>query len=74
MIGQAIGEVLALGVGVALSSLAIVALVVMLVARGGARPARAFAGSWVLSLALMSTLVLSLADGADASANGTPAT
>jgi hypothetical protein len=39
MIGQAIGEVLACGVGVALSPLAIVAVVVMLVARGGALPA-----------------------------------
>jgi Sap, sulfolipid-1-addressing protein len=74
VIGQAIGEVLAFGVGVALSPLAIVALVVMLVARGGALHAWAFAGTWVLSLTLVSTLVLLLADGADASANGAPAT
>lgn len=67
---QAIGEVLAFGVGVALSPLAIVAVVVMLVAPGGAWRAWAFAGGWVLSLALVSTLVLLLADGADASANG----
>ncbi len=74
MIGRAIGEVLAFGVGVALSPLAIVALVVLLVARGGAPRAWAFAGTWVLSLTLVSTLVLLLADGADASANGAPAT
>ena len=74
MIGQAIGEVLALGVGVALSPLAIVALVVMLVARGGGRPAGAFVVCWTLSLASISTLVLLLADGADASAKGAPAT
>jgi len=74
VIGQAIGEVLAFGVGVALSPLAIVALVVMLVSRGGARPAWAFAAAWVLSLGLLSTLVLLLADGADASASGAPAT
>jgi Sap, sulfolipid-1-addressing protein len=54
--------------------LAIVALVVMLVAPGGAPPAWAFAGTWVLSLTLVSTLVLLLADGADASAKGAPAT
>jgi len=72
--GEAIGEVLAFGVGVALSPLAIVALVVMLVAPGGARPAWAFAGAWPLSLALVATLVLLLADGSDASASGTPAT
>jgi threonine/homoserine/homoserine lactone efflux protein len=70
MMGQAIGEVLAFGVGVALSPLAIVAVVVMLVAPGGAWRAWAFAGGWVLSLALVSTLVLLLADGADASADG----
>jgi len=72
--GEAIGEVLAFGVGIALSPLAIVALVVMLVAPGGARPAWAFAGAWALSLALVATLVLLLADGSDASASGAPAT
>ena len=74
MIGQAVGEVLAFGVGVALSPLAIVAVVVMLVARGGAPAAWMFAGAWVVSLTLASTLVLLLADGADASAAGEPAT
>jgi hypothetical protein len=72
--GQAIGEVLAFGVGVALSPLAIVALVLMLVGPGGARPAWVFAGAWVGSLALVSALVLLLADGADASENRGPAT
>lgn len=73
MIGQAIGEVLAFGVGVALSPLAIVAVVVMLVSPHGARPARAFAGAWVASLAAISTIVVLIADGADASENGAPA-
>jgi hypothetical protein len=73
MIGQAIGEVLAFGVGVALSPLAIVAVVVMLVSPGGARPAWAFAGAWVVSLGVVSTVVLLVADGAEASANGVPA-
>ena len=54
--------------------MAIVALVVMLVAPVGARPAWAFAGAWVLSLALVSAMVLLLADGADASENRAPAT
>jgi len=73
MSGQAIGEVLAFGVGVALSPLAIVAVVVMLVSPDGARPAWAFAGAWVLSLGVVSTVVLLVADGADASRNGAPA-
>jgi Sap, sulfolipid-1-addressing protein len=72
--GQAIGEVLAFGVGVALSPLAIVAVVVMLVSGDGGRPAWAFAGAWVLSLGVVSTVVLLVADGADASTNGAPAT
>jgi Sap-like sulfolipid-1-addressing protein len=74
MIGQAIGEILAFGVGVALSPLAIVALVVMLVSPDGARPAWAFTGAWVLSLAVVSTVVSLIADGADANVNGAPAT
>jgi hypothetical protein len=73
MIGQAIAEVLAFGVGVALSPLAIVAVVVMLVSRDGAGPAWAFGGAWVLSLGVVSTVVLLVADGADASTNGAPA-
>ncbi|HYB25518.1 MAG TPA: GAP family protein [Solirubrobacteraceae bacterium] len=73
MVGQAIGEVLAFGVGVALSPLAIVALVVMLVSANGARPAWAFAGAWLLSLGAVSTVVLLVADGADASSQGAPA-
>jgi len=72
--GEAIGQILVFGVGVAFSPLAIVALVVMLVPPGGARPAGAFAAAWVLSLAVVSTAVLLMADGADASANGAPAT
>lgn len=73
MIGQAIAEVLAFGVGVALSPLAVVAVVVMLVSRDGIRPAWAFGGAWVLSLGLVSTVVLLVADGADPSTNGAPA-
>lgn len=71
--GEAVGDVFALGVGVALSPLAIVAVVVMLLAPNGPRSAWAFAGGWSLSLALVSTLVLLLAEGADANANGAPA-
>jgi hypothetical protein len=74
MIGQTIGEVLVFGVGVALSPLAIGAVVVILVAGGGALPAWTFAGAWVVTLTLVCTLVLLLADDADASATGQPAT
>jgi threonine/homoserine/homoserine lactone efflux protein len=73
MFGHAFGEVLAFGVGVALSPLAIVAVVVMLVAPGGPQTAWAFVAGWVISLSLVSTVVL-LADGGDASGSGEPAT
>jgi Na+-transporting NADH:ubiquinone oxidoreductase subunit NqrB len=73
MIGQTIGETLAFGVGVALSPLAIVAVVLMLVSPDGARPAGAFVGAWVLSLGVVSTVALLVADGADASTHGAPA-
>ncbi len=74
MTGQAVGEVLAFAVGIALSPLAIVAVVVMLVAPRGTKPAWAFVGAWVLSLLLVSSLLVLLADGADAETNGGPAT
>jgi hypothetical protein len=74
MFGRAIGEVLAFGVGVALSPLAVVAVVAMLVAPGGPQTASAFVAGWVISLSLVSTVVLLLADGGDASSSGEPAT
>jgi hypothetical protein len=74
MTGQAVGEVLAFAVGIALSPLAIVAVVVMLVAPRGTKPAWAFVGAWALSLLLVSSLLVLLADGADAETNGGPAT
>ncbi|MGE0029102.1 MAG: GAP family protein [Thermoleophilia bacterium] len=73
MTGQAVGEILALGVGVALSPLAVVAVVVMLVAPHGARPAAAFAAGWATSLAAVTTVVLIVADEADATDDGRPA-
>ena len=74
MTGETIGEVLAFGVGVALSPLAIVAAVVLLVAPSGTRPAWVLLGGWLTALASVSVAVLLLADGADASVGGGPAT
>jgi len=71
--GQAIGQVLAFGVGVALSPLAIIAVVLMLAGPKGRVNGLAFVGGWVLGLAVVGTLVLIAADGADASDNGAPA-
>ena len=74
MTGEAIGEIFAFGVGVALSPLAIVAVVLLLVTPGGSRAAWAFVVSWVLSLVVVSTVVVLVADEADASEAGTAAT
>ncbi len=71
--GEAIGEVLAFGVGVALSPLAIIAVVLMLASPHGRRNAAAFIGAWVLGLSAVATVVLLLADEADASDDGAPA-
>lgn len=70
---QATGEIVGLGIGVALSPVAIIAVVLMLVAREGRVNALAFVAGWLLSLGAVGTLVLLVADGADARRNGAPA-
>jgi threonine/homoserine/homoserine lactone efflux protein len=72
--GQAIGEVLALGVGVALSPLASVAMVSLLVRDGGRASAVAYAVAWIGALAVVAGVVTVAADLADASDDGAPAT
>ena len=63
---QAVGEVLAFGIGVALSPVAVIAVVLMLVAPGGRLSAAVFDASWAMSLGAVATLALLLADGANA--------
>ena len=68
--GEAIGEVLALGIGVALSPLAIIAVVLMLAAPRGRSSALAFLAAWVLALAGVGTAALLVADVADVDSGG----
>lgn len=70
---QAVGEVLAFGIGVALSPVAVIAVVLMVVAPGGRVSATVFVASWALSLGAVATLALLLADGANARQDGAPA-
>ena len=70
---QAVGEVLAFGIGVALSPVAVIAVVLMLAAPGGRVTATVFLASWALSLGAVATLALLLADSADARQDGAPA-
>ena len=70
MTGQAIGQVLSFGVGVALSPLPIIAVVLMLATPKGRANGPAFLTGWVLGIAVLGTTVLLIASGASASAHG----
>jgi threonine/homoserine/homoserine lactone efflux protein len=72
--GQAIGQVLSFGVGVALSPVPIIAVVLMLASPTGRGNGLAFLAGWVLGIAVLGTIVLLVASGASASKHGTPAT
>ncbi len=72
--GQAIGQVLSFGVGVALSPVPIIAVVLMLVTPKGRVNGPAFLAGWIVGLALVGTIVLLAASGGSASKHGTPAT
>jgi threonine/homoserine/homoserine lactone efflux protein len=72
--GQAIGQVVSFGVGVALSPLPIIAVVLMLATRRGRVNGPAFLLGWVVGLAAVGTIVLLISSGASASSNGAPAT
>ena len=72
--GQAIGQVLSFGVGVALSPLPIIAVVLMLATPKGRVNGLAFLVGWVLGIAVLGAIVLLVAGGASASRHGAPAT
>ena len=71
---DAIGQVLALGVGVSLSPVPIIAVVLMLGTPRGRVNGPMFVLGWVLGLAVVGTIVLVAASGADANDAGEPAT
>jgi hypothetical protein len=71
--GAAIGDVLGLAAGVAVSPLPIVAIILMLVTPQGRANGTLFAVGWLAGLAVLGTVVLLLAGPADASAGGQPA-
>jgi threonine/homoserine/homoserine lactone efflux protein len=72
--GEAIGQVLSFGVGVALSPVPIIAVVLMLGTPRARVNGPAFVGGWIFGLALIGTIVLLVASGAKASDQGQPAT
>jgi threonine/homoserine/homoserine lactone efflux protein len=72
--GEAIGQVLSFGVGVALSPMPIIAVVLMLATPRGGRNGPAFLIGWVAGLGVVGTIILLVSSGASASDDGSPAT
>ncbi len=74
LMGQAVGQVLSFGVGVALSPVPIIAVVLMLATSKGRVNGPLFLAGWVVGIAVLGTIVLLAASGASASKHGAPAT
>jgi threonine/homoserine/homoserine lactone efflux protein len=74
LIGQAIGQVLTFGVGVAISPVPIIAVVLMLATPNGRTNGPAFLAGWIVGLSVVGTIVLLISSGASASSEGAPAT
>ena len=72
--GEAIGQILPLAVGVAISPVPIIAVILMLVTPRARVNGPAFVLGWIVGLALVGVVVLALASPADASDGGKPAT
>src|ERR1700679_279844 len=71
--GQAIGQILAFAVGVAISPVPIIGVVLMLATPRARANGPAFVLGWVLGLAILGTVVLLVSSGASASSGGEPA-
>jgi hypothetical protein len=72
--GQAIGQVLPLAVGVALSPLPIIAVVLILTTPRASTNGPAFVGGWLIGLGVLGAVVLVIAGPSSASSSGQPAT
>ncbi len=72
--GEAIGAVLPLAVGVALSPIPIIAVVLMLATPRGRANGISFVLGWIVGLAVAGTVVLLISGGAGAGDVGAPAT
>ena len=70
---DAIGDVLPLGVGVALSPIAIIAIVLMLVSQRARANGPLFVLGWLIGLAVVGVIVLAIAGPTNANDDGEPA-
>src|SRR4249920_3513180 len=72
--GKAIGDILPMAIGVAISPVPIIAVVLMLGTPQARSNGPAFAAGWLAGLTIIGSLVLVLANGNAASDTGGPAT
>jgi hypothetical protein len=72
--GDAIGQILPLGVGVALSPIPIIAVILMLVTPRARANGPSFVLGWIVGLAIIGAIVLGIAAPSDAGQEGEPAT
>src|SRR3954447_11720889 len=72
--GEAIGQLLPLAVVVALSPVPIIAVVLMLVTPRARANGPAFVVGWIVGLGIVGAIVLAIAEPADATSDGQPAT
>src|SRR5436190_388352 len=70
---EAIGAVLPLGIGVALSPVPIIAVILMLVSRRARSNGPAFIVGWLLGLSIVGVITLAVVGPGGASDNGEPA-
>jgi len=70
--GQAIGEMLPLAIGIAISPLPIIAIILMLITPKARSNGLAFLGGWMLGLAVVGTVVLIVADTAGIATSSGP--
>ena len=72
--GAAIGQILPLAVGVALSPVPIIAVALMLMSQRARLNGPVFVIGWLIGLAVIGVIVLAVAGPGDASSHGKPAT
>jgi hypothetical protein len=73
-VGAAIGQILPLAVGVALSPVPIIAVALMLMSQRARLNGPVFVIGWLIGLAVIGVVVLAVAGPGDASSDGKPAT
>jgi hypothetical protein len=71
-VGAAIGEMLPLAIGIAISPLPIIAVILILTTPKARGNGLAFLGGWLLGLTVVATVVLIVADAADVAASSEP--